>query len=368
MATARRQRRSFGAVRKLPSGRFQASYVAPDTGTRHAAPHTFDTKGDADAWLAIRRAEIATGEWKAPERQNGMTLKVFTDAWLARLDRAPSTIYTYRSTLEREILPTFGHRVLSKITERDIREWFDAMPADKPAMRAQAYRVIRSVMNAAVEAGELSKSPAKIKGAAVARVEREAEPLTLDELHALAAAMPPRLSIAVYVGAFAALRAGELLGLQRRDVDLKQRVLLIRRSAGAGRPDSERVGRTKTAASVRDVAIPTVLADALAIHLASAVGPEREAFLFPSPVKPNAPISYGSYLATVADAGKTIGRPSVRPHDLRHNGAVMAARSGATVRELMHRLGHTDPKIAMRYQHATAERDRAIADRLGESL
>lgn len=368
MAGRKRQRRSFGAVRVLPSGRVQASYVDPDTGTRHTAPHTFDTKTDADAWLAVRRSEIVTGTWKAPSRRDGIRFDVFAEAWLARLDRAPGTLYMYRTTLKREILPTFAHRPLARITEREVRDWWDTMPPGKPAKRAQAYRVLRAVMNAAIEAGEISKSPVKIKGAATAKVEREAEPLTLDELHALAAAMPGRLGVAVYVGAFAALRAGEVLGLQRRDVDLERRVLLIRRSAGAGRPGVERVGKTKTASSVRDVAIPSFLADALAIHLAAVVAPEREAYLFPSPAKSGSPISYSAYHAHMTEAAKRIGRPNVRTHDLRHNGAVMAARSGATVRELMHRLGHTDPAVAMRYQHATAERDRAIADRLGESL
>ena len=55
-----------------------------------------------------------------------------------------------------------------------------------------------------------------------------------------------------------------------------------------------------------------------------------------------------------------------RFHDLRHTGAVLAAlaaQSGATLAELMHRLGHTTPAAAMRYQHAAAERDREIARR-----
>jgi hypothetical protein len=50
-------RRRFGEVAKLPSGMYRARYTGPD-GARHAAPHTFETKGDADAWLSLRQAEI----------------------------------------------------------------------------------------------------------------------------------------------------------------------------------------------------------------------------------------------------------------------------------------------------------------------
>ncbi|MGP5251487.1 tyrosine-type recombinase/integrase [Brachybacterium alimentarium] len=293
-----------------------------------------------------------------------MKLDVFAESWLARINVAPRTRYSYRTTLMRDILPTLGDRQLAAITERIVRDWYYAMPADRPAKRAQAYRVLRTVLNAAVDQGELTVNPCRIKGAATSKVKKEAQPLTVDELHALAAAMPDGLGVAVYVGAFAALRAGEVLGLQRQDVDLGRRVLRIRRSAGGGTPGEGRVGQTKTEASRRDVAIPTFLADALAIHMAAVVGQERSAWLFPSPALAEAPVSYGTYYEHMRRAAQEIGRPDVRTHDLRHAGAVMAARSGATVRELMHRLGHTDPKIAMRYQHATAERDRSIADDL----
>lgn len=35
---------------------------------------------------------------------------------------------------------------------------------------------------------------------------------------------------------------------------------------------------------------------------------------------------------------------------------------------MMHRLGHAGHRAALRYQHATGERDRAIADALDELI
>ena len=58
------------------------------------------------------------------------------------------------------------------------------------------------------------------------------------------------------------------------------------------------------------------------------------------------------------------GRPDLRFHDLRHTGAVLAAQTGATLAELMGRLGHSTSSAAMRYQHAAADRDKAIAEAL----
>jgi integrase len=58
----------------------------------------------------------------------------------------------------------------------------------------------------------------------------------------------------------------------------------------------------------------------------------------------------------------------LRFRDLRHTGNTLAAASGASMKELMARLGHSSPQAALRYQHATPERDEAIASFLDEII
>lgn len=53
-----------------------------------------------------------------------------------------------------------------------------------------------------------------------------------------------------------------------------------------------------------------------------------------------------------------------RGHDLRHTDAVPAAATGATLAELMARLGHSTRAAALRYQHAAQGRDVEIAKAL----
>jgi integrase len=65
-------------------------------------------------------------------------------------------------------------------------------------------------------------------------------------------------------------------------------------------------------------------------------------------------------------ARAAIGRPDLFYHDLRHSGLTWAAASGASIAELMCRGGHANPTAALRYQHATEDRDRAIADALAD--
>ena len=59
------------------------------------------------------------------------------------------------------------------------------------------------------------------------------------------------------------------------------------------------------------------------------------------------------------------GMPGLHFHDLRHVGGTLAAATGASLKELMARLGHSSTRAAMIYQHATRDRDQAIAKALG---
>jgi len=69
---------------------------------------------------------------------------------------------------------------------------------------------------------------------------------------------------------------------------------------------------------------------------------------------------YSAWLRARAE----VGADNVTLHDLRHASATLAAQAGATTRELMARLGHSSPQAALRYQHASPERDRDLAARL----
>lgn len=62
--------RGFGFVRRLPSKRWQASYVGPDL-ARHAAPSTFTSKADAEGWLGAERVFVSADSWVPPRRVGG---------------------------------------------------------------------------------------------------------------------------------------------------------------------------------------------------------------------------------------------------------------------------------------------------------
>ena len=94
------------------------------------------------------------------------------------------------------------------------------------------------------------------------------------------------------------------------------------------------------------------------------MGHEPDALLFPA--------QHGGHLAASTlnrhfyPARTLVGRPDLRFHDLRHTGAVLAAATGASLAELMGRLGHGTPAVALRYQHVAQDRDQAIAELLSK--
>jgi integrase len=188
----------------------------------------------------------------------------------------------------------------------------------------------------------------------------------LEEITALTEAMPARLALAVPLASFCALRFGEMSELRRKDINLQAGVLQIRRGVVRVGREGYVVGEPKSAAGIRDVAFPPHLIPMIATHLRDHVGPAREALIFTSP-------SGGRLGASVlqrrwCSARDKVGRPDLRWHDLRHTGAVLAAQTGATVVELMGRLGHSTPQAAMIYQHAAQGRDTQIASGLSEMV
>ena len=126
------------------------------------------------------------------------------------------------------------------------------------------------------------------------------------------------------------------------------------------------VGTPKTQAGIRDVAIPPHLIPELEAHLREFVGRGRDALVFPSVGDQDVQVHPNTIYRHWYRARAAAGRPDLRIHDLRHTGAVLAAQSGATIAELMARIGHSTPQAAMRYQHAARGRDAALAARMSE--
>ena len=121
-------------------------------------------------------------------------------------------------------------------------------------------------------------------------------------------------------------------------------------------------GPPKTEAGRRTVAVPPHLLGELVGHLDRYTGEDPDALVFTGekggPVRPH--VLQKAWVA----AKEATGLERFHLHDLRHAGNTWAAATGASTKELMARMGHASSEAALRHQHATADRDRSIAEAL----
>ncbi|WNV89035.1 tyrosine-type recombinase/integrase [Umezawaea sp. Da 62-37] len=382
MARAKRGKRYFGSVRELPSGRHQARYTGPDGVTYSARrPNgkalTFDTQGDADAWLALRHSEILLGAWlppaePKPEEATPITVREYCEAWLTDRDLEQTTIDHYRQILDDHIYPTFENVAVISVTPASVRQWFAQVARgdgkkvkDRPTARAHAYGLLRTIMNTAVADEVRDSNPCRVRGGGSAKRVKKIRPASLAELEAVVWAIPERYKLMVLLAAWCAMRFGELAELRRADVDTKRGVVHIRR--GVTRTKGKRIVKDpKSDAGKREVNIPPHLIPMVKNHLRDHVAGSKVALLFPATSDNTRHMAPSSLYRVFYPAREKAGRDDLRFHDLRHTGAVLAAATGATLAELMARLGHSTPGAAMRYQHAAADRDKVIAQALSD--
>lgn len=362
-------------------------------GTTHALG-SYDALTDARAVLEIAKGERARGTFVPPaqiraERRaaehkaqsDALTLGEWAQQWLVELadnpERSPSTVLSYRSVLRTHVLPDLGDIPLVDLTPDMVADHL-AMLRTKPSRRHPgarangvapgAARVLRSCLNAAVKNRSVALAsfafPEAPTQTRVRPAEVDGDIATPAQVAAMSAAMPEHLRAAVLLAAWCALRLGEVLGLERRDLehldDPDRAVLHVRRqwNTKAGKLTEPKRG------SARSVAIPASLLPVLREHLDAYAAAGADGPVFTPRGRRGRRVSQTSIDKHWRDARRAAGRDTFRFHSLRHTGLTEYARQGATLADLLERGGHTDVSVALKYQHASAQRDRELTERL----
>lgn len=373
MAGQRGGKRGFGNIRKLPSGRYQARYTGPDGKTYRAqradgGALTFQTKRDAESWLSLRQSEVVRNEWLPPtEKAAPVTFQTYADAWLAGRKLADRTREHYAQLLRDHLYPTFGTTPVTGIEPASVRTWHAELSQQTgPTACAHTYGLLRTIMNTAIADDMITANPCRVRGAGQSKRAVQIEPATLAELEVLTAAMPAKYHLMVLFASWCALRFGELAELRRSDVDTETGVVHVRRGVVRTK-EGRTIKGPKSEAGIRKVNVPPHLMPLVRSHLREHAAMGRDGLLFPT-TKPGEQLAPSTFYRHYYPAREAAGRPDLRFHDLRHTGSVLAASTGATIAELMARLGHSTPGAAMRYMHASKDRDRVIADSLSRLL
>jgi integrase len=178
--------------------------------------------------------------------------------------------------------------------------------------------------------------------------------------------LPPRYRALVVVAAFGGLRWGELAGLRRKRVDLERGTVTVAEQLVEVN-GAFSVGPPKSAAGRRTVVLPDAVVAALAHHLIHYTAQSPDALVFLS--SQGKPLRRSNFNRRVwQPATRAAGVEGLRVHDLRHTAGTLATAAGGSLREVMHRLGHSTTVAALRSQHVMAERDAAIARELNRLI
>lgn len=354
----------FGSIRKLPSGRFQVRYF--HLGRRITGDTTFPTKGDARAFLAGVETDIRRGNFFDPSAGR-VTFAEYSGWWLDQRSIRPRTRQTYESQLTH-LLPTFGRAQLGEITPVDVRRWHGQLFQSSlhPNSVSKIYRLFRTILTTAVDDGLLSKNPARIRGASKEHmIERPL--LNWDQVVALTNAILPRYNALIWTAAASGLRFGELAGLTLRHFDVERSELRVDQALSYTRGLGATIGPPKTDSAHRTVAVPTQVTARLCLHIEDHLNdPGPSDLLFTS--MRGSPLLNRTFAPWWRRAVAEVGLHGTRFHDLRHLAGTEAATAGASLREVMARMGHATSSASLRYLKASEIRDRDISDAIGARM
>ncbi|WP_328688583.1 site-specific integrase [Streptomyces caniferus] len=364
MGNAKGTRRRFGAVRQYRSGRWTASYQGPD-GQEFRAPDTFEAKKDAEVWLSQIEADLTRGSWQDPDA-GAVNFKEYALQWVDERGLAATTDELYRRLLRLHILPTFESLDLDEITAPRIRTWRTERLSTTGAATtvAKSYRLLKAVMETAVDDELIRRNPCRIRGAGK-ESSAERQIATVDQVDALANALGPRWRLMVFLGAYGPMRPEEQAELRRKDVDLDAMTVRVRMAAPELTTGRRAPGDTKSDAGKRLVVLPAFLRTDLRRHLDWYAEKDPDGLLFVG--EKGKPFRRSSFGRKWRKARALVGMPEgFRFYDLRHTGHTLATRSGATLKDTMVRAGQSSEKAALIYQHSDLERQQEVASGLDD--
>jgi integrase len=339
----------------------------------------FTTKGAAERWRDVKRADVVKGDWIDPAKGR-IKFGAFAEEWIAtapKLRQSTRANYTY---LLNHQLSSWKDVPLAAITPADVRRWEHKLrttpgvrtkrpPAE--ASVSKALRLMKRLCKVAVSDRLIPRSPC-----VDLEIKQDVRPSdlycpTYGDVLTIADAVPDAYRALVLLAGLDGLRWGEAIALTRRNVDVSAGHVSIRQIVVETVDHQVYLqADPKTAAGERKVELHPVTLDALARHLLAHAQHGADGLLFVN----SRPGDGMPYLRRTNFAGrvwkpafKKSGLPKFRFHDLRHAAATMAAQTGAyTTADLMKHLGHSTPSAAMRYQHAHDQRQAEGARRRAE--
>jgi integrase len=339
--------------------RWEVRYRDPE-GKQRA--RLFDRKVDAERFVTGVEHSMLIGGYVDPAAGK-ITFQSFAEEWRKVQVHRAGTAQSAEQHLRRHVYPAIGHRPIAAIRPSEVQGLVQRLgTALAPSTVEVIYGRVVAVFRAAVRDRVVTTSPCVDSHKPAKPPASTLEVLSRDHVFALAAAMPERYRALVLAGAGTGLRPGELFGLTVDRVDFLRRWIRVDRQLARVRGQGVALAPPKTQASYRTVPLAAAVADVLAAHLSQWPAHDEPGLIFTN--ERGTPIQQHPFAVVFEGAARRAGLPDwATPHDLRHYFASVLIRSGASVKVVQARLGHSSAKTTLDvYGHLFAdEEDRTRA-------
>ena len=346
----------------------------PGTGKQIQRSFTGKTQREVREKMNAAAAAVDAGSYRAPVK---ISVSSWLDTWAEAYlgDVKPLTAASYQSTIRTHISPALGAVQLDRLQPHEIQLFYNRLAAERSAKTVRnVHGVLHRALQQAVKNGMISVNPAA--ACTVPRVQKpEINPLDDAHMRALLDALrgdpyETHLTVALFTG----LREGELLGLTWDCVDFKSGVLTIKQQLQR----EKKKGSRHYLAPTKNGKPRTITPAAFVMQLLKQqkVNQAQQRLLagpYWEPAIPNLvwtgprgqnvdPTVLYKHLKSAA---RSIGRPDLRVHDLRHSYAVAAIRAGDDIKTVQDTLGHATAAFTLDvYGHVTEDMKKESAARM----
>ena len=302
---------------------------------------------------------------------SNMKFDVFVDLYLK--DIAPSvresTLFNKKNIINYKIMPFFKDFSLFEIKPIDIVHWQNLMLQQRDRHGkpySQVYlRSMQSQFNAIMNHAErfygLKNNPVHVVKSMGKKKAKEMSFWTDEEYMKFRETQKdcPDTFYAFELLYWTGMRIGELLALEKQDIDLEKKRLSITKSYSKIE-GKEIIGDPKTEKGNRVIDLPDMLCDELEELFAMHYKIDDDTRLFT--------MSKTFYGKRLKQGARKAGLKEIRLHDLRHSHISYLLASGFTAVEVGARVGQESIGITFDYAHMFPSKQKAMVDRIDDTM
>lgn len=307
----------------------------------------FSTKKEAQNFANEQEIRVKRGRGITPLIMKMTVIEFIDEVWKQTLDVRPQTKRDYENTINKYILPYFGHIPMSTIKPADIKSWQVKLKNEEryfgkalSEYTTQKYvNLLATILKSAKLNKYIDESPFDFVRRPKVKATKKVRPLELGVIRGIAEAIPEEIRLMIWMGFFTGMRPSEILGVTFDKIDFDRKIIKVDQQISRD-PEGDVEPHVKTSTSIREVPLSLELEKLIKDHVRSfGLGPKS--LLFKN--RDGGLLRYKHANRYFSLAARPLGVPvGEGMHVLRHTCASTLIRSGASIKAIQVLLGHKE--------------------------